>query len=152
MTGAELTAALIAAVSAGAAAALKDTAADAVKSAYSALKDGIRNVLGSGTNLSPLEEAPTSTEAEQAKERLSKKVEVAEEPERVELAKLILALNEALRTSNVAGSAIDAQIANILRTEIENFSARNEGGRQELNVADSKMKNFSLSNEGKKNN
>lgn len=152
MTGAEFGAILLSALSAGAAASLKDSAADAVKSAYEALKARVADLLGRVGEIDTLanpEENPE--EVAHVSDKIQRKAESADEEERATLGELIVQLKDILDAHGHDTADISEQTIQLLRTEVEETEFRNEGGGRQTTVAeDSKIARSKFVNTGKK--
>lgn len=152
MTGVEFGAILLSALSAGAAASLKDSAADAVKSAYAALKARVSDLLGRVGEIDALANpAEHPAEAEQVSEKIQRKAESADEQERATIGELIIQLKDILDAHGHDTADISEQRIELLRTEVEETVFQNEaGGRQTTVAEDSKVTRSKFVNTGKK--
>jgi hypothetical protein len=151
MTGAEFGAVLLAALSAGAAASLKETAADAVKSAYESLKARVSDLLGRVDHIDALADGGNEA-ANAVAAKITRKAEGTDENERATLGELIIQLKDVLEAHGEDASEISEQKISLIRTEIEETLFQSDaGGKQEIDIQDSKVKGSEFRSTGKKN-
>lgn len=152
MTGAEFGAILLSALSAGAAASLKDSAADAVKSAYEALKARVADLLGRVGEIDTLanpEENPE--EVAHVSDKIQRKAASADEEERATLGELIIQLKDILDAHGQDTAEISEMRIELLRTKVKESDFHNkDGGKMITDATDSEFERVKFVNDGKK--
>lgn len=152
MTGAEFGAVLLAALASGAAAALKESASNAVSTAYEALKDKTSEILGRIGNPDVLGEAnPDQVAASDLKKRVVERSNSTKEGERAEIGEAILKLEKVLAESGQTLSGVSTQEIEMIRTEVHNakFIVR-EGGSQSSRFEEAKVVDTTFESSGQK--